>query len=319
MKTDIPKIIEKEIKERVGIKSFEKGKRYFKNGAIYEARRTKTTIKASCEGSYENEYRLWVKFGKAGIKEAECSCPVGGGGCCKHIAALLLTWNAHPEEFPEVPDPEGVLQTLDKNDLIDLIKRMLRFDPQLELMLQTPKNDSDNLKMYEKQADGVFRRNRTGWQGEIAVATELSAIKEMGDSFIKKQQYSKATAVYEGVSTSIMKHLYMFPEQEDISPVINECINELGECLEHEGNDDNRLKILKVIFNIFKKDIDDFGGIGISDDVPFIIEKYATDQEREVIKDWIKTALTNIPKRSYSDWSQREYNGFLAKLENKHN
>lgn len=26
-------------------------------------------------------------------------------------------------------------------------------------------------------------------------------------------------AVYEGVSTSIIKHLYMFPEEESISPV----------------------------------------------------------------------------------------------------
>lgn len=313
-KNGIPKISEKEIKERVGNKSFEKGKRYFQNDAIYEVRRIKTTLKASCEGSYDNEYRLWIKFNKVRIEEAECSCPVGGGGCCKHIAALLLTWSAHPEEFPEVPDPEKILDVLEKNDLIDLIKRMLRFDPQLELMLQAQEKDGDNSKIYEKQADAVFRKNRTGWQGEVVVASELSAIKEAGDSFIKKRKFVQAAAVYEGVSTSIMKHLYMFPEEEDISPVINECVYGLGECLEHGGNDDSRLKILKVVFAIFRKDIDDFGGIGISDEIPEIIEKYTTNKEKTTVIEWIHEAISDI-KGNHRDWSRQEYNTLLDKLE----
>lgn len=311
---DIPKITEKEIKERVGIKSFEKGKRYFKNDAIYEARRTNTTLKANCEGSYDKEYRLWIKFNKTEISKAECSCPVGGGGYCKHIAALLLTWSAHPEEFPEVPDPDKILETLEKNDLIDLIKRMLHFDPQLELMLQAQEKDGDDSKIYEKQADAVFRKNRTGWQSEIVVASELSSIKEAGDSFNKKGRFVQAAAVYEGVSASIMKHLYMFPEEEDISPVINECVNGLGKCMEHEGNDNSRLRILKVIFTVFRKDIDDFGGIGISDEIPEIIEKYTTNKEKKIVVEWIHEAISDI-KGNHRDWSRREYNALLDKLE----
>lgn len=316
--TNIPKLTEKQIKECVGGKSLEKGKRYFKNDAIYEARRTGITLKASCEGSYNNVYRLWVKFNKSGISEAECSCPVGGGGSCKHIAALLLTWNAHSEEFPEVPDVEKILNSLEKNELIDLIKRMLNFDPQLELMLQISRQDNDNPRIYERQADEVFRRSQIGWRGEIVVVNELPATKNTGDSFIKKRQYSEAAAVYEGVSTSIMKHLNMFPEEEDISPVINECVAGLGECIEHEGNDEVRLKILKVIFAIYRKDMDDFGGIGISDEIPEIIEKYSTKQEQKMVNQWIHDAISVI-KDDYHYWSRKEYNNLLEKLEKKGN
>src|SRR3989344_3748402 len=311
--TSIPKVTENEIEDWVGSKGFEKGKRYFQNDAIYEARRTENTLKASCEGSYDNVYCLWVKFNTTGIDEAECSCPVGGGGSCKHTAALLLTWNAHPEEFPEVPDVDKTLSALEKDELINLLKRMLRFDPQLELMLQTPEQHSDDPKMYEKQTDEVFRRSRTRWPGEIVLAGELSAIKETGDSFIKKRQYSLATAVYEGVSISIMSHLYIFPEEEDISPVINECVEGLAECLEHEGNDTTRLKILKAMFVIYRKDMDVFGGIGISDEIPEIIEKYITDPERKLVAKWVHDAISTIK----NDWSRKEYVNFLDKLERK--
>ena len=106
---NIPKLTEKEIEERVGSKSFEKGKRYFKNDAVFDARRVGMTMKASCEGSYEASYRLWIKFIQKGISDGQCSCPVGDGGFCKHISAMLLTWIYHPDEFIEVPDINEVL------------------------------------------------------------------------------------------------------------------------------------------------------------------------------------------------------------------
>lgn len=54
----IPKLSERDIENWVGGTSFEKAKRYFRNEAIYETRKTGMTLKASCEGSYGNSYRL---------------------------------------------------------------------------------------------------------------------------------------------------------------------------------------------------------------------------------------------------------------------
>jgi len=123
--TSIPKLTEKQIEDWVGSKSFEKGKRYFQNEAIYEARWTGDTLKASCEGSYDNVYRLWVKISKTGINEAEFSCPVGSRGSCKHIAVLLLTWNTYPEEFPEAHDVEKTLG-IKKPDCPDLATSIVK-------------------------------------------------------------------------------------------------------------------------------------------------------------------------------------------------
>ena len=60
------------------------------------------TLKAWCQGSRPQPYRLWATYSAAGIEEAHCSCPVGLGGRCKHVAALLLTWSDQPDSFREV-------------------------------------------------------------------------------------------------------------------------------------------------------------------------------------------------------------------------
>ncbi len=56
------------------------------------------TLKALCQGSAASPYRVEVTFSQKGIASTNCSCPVGAGGYCKHVAALLLTWLHEPEK-----------------------------------------------------------------------------------------------------------------------------------------------------------------------------------------------------------------------------
>src|SRR5437879_3172855 len=99
----IPKVAVKTIRSLVGEQSFERGEEYFRSGAIFDAKRQGRTLKARCEGSRDEAYRVRVTFDEEGkIAEGDCSCPAGDGGSCKHVAALLLSWRARPEEFVEV-------------------------------------------------------------------------------------------------------------------------------------------------------------------------------------------------------------------------
>src|SRR5437588_3091657 len=95
----IPTLNEREILARVGEQSFQRSLSYVRNGAIFDTRRQGMTIKARCQGTLPGAYRLSITFAGNKIASADCSCPVGSGGACKHIAALLLTWKARPEEF----------------------------------------------------------------------------------------------------------------------------------------------------------------------------------------------------------------------------
>ena len=49
--TAIPRLTEKAIECRVGERSFALGERYFRDGAIFDARLQGQTLKARCEGS----------------------------------------------------------------------------------------------------------------------------------------------------------------------------------------------------------------------------------------------------------------------------
>src|SRR5262245_55708023 len=87
----IPKLSVSAIKHRIDGGSFQRGEAYFRSGAIFDTRRQGSALKARCEGSQGGPYRVEVTFDGDKIGAADCSCPVGGGGLCKHVAALLLT------------------------------------------------------------------------------------------------------------------------------------------------------------------------------------------------------------------------------------
>src|SRR5438094_6748585 len=134
----LPGFSEADIRTRVGETSYERGEEYFRSGAIFDARKQGRTLKAQCEGTSAPSYRLWVAFDDKGIAEADCSCPVGDGGFCKHTAALLLTWLDRPEAFVDVEEIDAALELRSKEELIALVKQAFRRHPDLEALLETP-------------------------------------------------------------------------------------------------------------------------------------------------------------------------------------
>ncbi|MFU8771656.1 MAG: SWIM zinc finger family protein [Anaerolineales bacterium] len=92
MKNNYPNLSTTDIQDWVGLASFRKGQSYFLQNAIIEPRRQGMTLKSQCRGSSTPYYTVGVTMDANGIARANCSCPVGGGGHCKHVAALLLTW-----------------------------------------------------------------------------------------------------------------------------------------------------------------------------------------------------------------------------------
>ena len=99
-------LTESDINRWTGEASFGRGRRYFQHGYILNPRRQGDTLKARCLGSRPQPYHVEVTLGLEGVVAGECSCPVGGGGRCKHAAALLLTW---------LHEPDTLLETLQKS------------------------------------------------------------------------------------------------------------------------------------------------------------------------------------------------------------
>ncbi|MDH7597823.1 MAG: SWIM zinc finger family protein [Methanothrix sp.] len=312
----LPYLSEDDVRVLVGSRSFERGYRYFLEGAVFDARLQGMTIRACCEGSQPEPYRVRVTFDSDGIGESHCSCPVGEDGDCKHIAALLLTWIHRPEEFREVEDLDVVLGRMSREELIALVRRMLAQRPELEVLLISPSEGGRHMpvkpEVYRSRAAAVFRHADYGWGVEEAIASGLEGILEAGSGFLSQEDTASAAAVYTGVVMEILSRYEEFQDAEGLlCEVVQECAEGLGLCL--DGSDDTALReeILRTLFEIISLDTD-LGRVWLSDDVVEIVLKHASPEERRVFASWVREASAGD---AMGDWQRRKCGELLLKLE----
>jgi uncharacterized Zn finger protein len=317
----IPKITESAVRAYLGEGEVKKGKPYYEGGALFNTRRQGMTLKADCHGSLPHPYRVEATFSAKGIAGSDCSCPVGGGGGCKHVAALLLAWCREPKEFVEVEELDQSLDRRSKGELIALIKQMVRRQPDLELLLEAPVPGAGKraapvkAETYRRQAAAVFRGSSGEWGESWGIAGELEAIVKTGDEFLEQEDCSAAAAVYEGVASAVIEgYETVHDEEGEVSSVVTSCVEGLGKCLKATKDDPvKREAILRALHDIYRFDTD-YGGIGISDEVPDLVLKHASPEERRTFAGWLRDA---IPKGGDWDskWRREAYGGFLLDLE----
>lgn len=323
MKT-LPKLSEARIRNQVGERSYSLGIRYFEDGAVFKQTLQGETLKAHCQGSADEPYRVWARLSDKGIAEAECSCPVGSGGHCKHVAALLLSWQKEPENFMEIEELEPALQARSKEELIALIKRMLEQEPDLEWLLELPLTEQavaqaeSSAEMYQKQAKAIFRRIGSGRGSVGGVVSDLQVIEDIGKRYLQNEDFVRAADVYLGLCSAICDHydsMYDdFDEEGRLGGLLNDCSEILCQCLDHLPEDSSRRQaILKVFWEILQLDVEQ-GGVGIGDNSTEYLMEKTTPQERRKLIQWVEKEIESR-KGEASSWSRDSYTGFLLDLQ----
>lgn len=157
------KLSEADIRTWVGEQSFSRRRSYTRDGSLLNLRRQGNTLKAQCIGSVAQPYRVEAMLGQTGIDAARCSCPVGDGGHCKHVAALLLVWLKQPDSFTQIEEIAATLNKFSKEELIALVIRMIDRHLDLETLLQlsvlgaAKLNQVIDPKVFERQVSNVFK------------------------------------------------------------------------------------------------------------------------------------------------------------------
>jgi uncharacterized Zn finger protein len=292
---NLPKLTERQIRSRCGDRSYGLGIQYYDKGAIIEPRVEGNTLKARCRGSQGGPYRVWAKLGSKGIESADCSCAVGDGGCCKHTAALLLTWLRKPEKFSEAESLDKNLANRSKDELIALVKQMLRRQPDLEPLLSMPLPGSTSKgqarpSTFRKQAVAVFDDMSGKWGELDGVVDQLEAITEIGDTFLKQKDVESAAAAFEGVGSAIAEAYESVEDHDgDLAALLQSCCENLGKCLEQIADPKVRKRILRFLFDVYQLDAD-AGGIGVSDDA-FAVLNDLKDDERKQLIEWVEEVV----------------------------
>ena len=290
-----PEITEDDIRKRVGRKSFDRGLGYFRKGAILAPKRRSNAIEARCRGSGGNVYRVSATFGPKGGLTADCSCPVGSGGYCKHLAAMLLTWRDRPGAFVESETVADSLARRSKDELLKLIRQMVRHDSDLESLIEAtaPMTKSGRAlgppssEVYRARAVAAFRKaggdDDYGDYGTVGdVAEELEALREIGDALLKRGDHAGASAVYRGILDGVAEEYATVRDDDDgeVHPVVEACVDGLGACLAAIPDDPKaRQPILDTLINLFGLDAE-MGGIELGGDPIGFIEEHATPIEK---------------------------------------
>ena len=302
----LPKITERQIRSRCGDRSYGLGIEYYADNAIIDAKIEGGTLRARCRGSQGGPYRVWAKLGSKGIESADCSCPVGDGGHCKHTAALLLTWLRKPQKFTEAQSIDKSLADRTKEQLIALIKQMLRRQPDLEQLLSMPLPGSSpkgeaKPSTFRKQADSIFGE-MTGEWGELdEVIDQLEAITDVGDTFLKQKNAASAAAVFEGVGSAVIED-YEFVEDYngDLASFLQECCQKIGKCLKQIKDPKVTKRIVRFLLDVCEFD-GEMGGISVSDDAVTVLDSLKGD-ERKLLIQCLEKAMEQSGGSNWAGW-----------------
>jgi uncharacterized Zn finger protein len=318
---ELPQLTESDVRRWTDEAYYKRGQGYFRSGYIFDTRLQGSTLKARCLGSRPWPYYVEVTLGQEGIISGGCSCPVGGGGYCKHAVALLLTWVHERDAFLEVEELESALERRSKAELITLIRRMIARYPDLESLLDLPivgETAADrplDLDVIRRQASNAFHGVRYDeWGAVFDIAQQLVELVTIGDDYAKVGQWSNAAAVYEIVMREVLDSYDTVQDEEgDLHVVVGGCVEGLGACLEATENPERREGLLRALFDVYHWDAM-HGGIDMGYQAPDIVLDQATPEEKAQVAEWVRGVLPAGDSWSES-YHRQWYGAFLLRLE----
>lgn len=320
MPETMPTVSEETVSTWVGSRNLQLGRSYFESGSVFDLRVQGAALRARCQGTMPQPYRLRVSLGGGEIEDADCSCPVGGGGRCKHVGALLLTWLDRPGAFRAVAELEADLEQRSKAELVVLIKQMLQLQPDLESLLEMAMPGSDgrrnpvNPDICRRQVASAFRLGREDWLASRKIATEIGVILDSGDDFMAWEDWANAGAVYQAVAREMLEQYDpMLDEDGRLANAMDRCVEGLGECLSLWDVAAGRETLLRTLFDIYCTDLS-WGGIGLGEGAPTFLLERTTVEEKRVVAGWLRADMGQDQVKSDS-FKLQAHGGLLLGLE----
>ena len=316
----MPAVSDETISGWVGLRNLQLGRSYVENGSVFDQRLQGATLRARCQGSMPQPYRLRAVLADGRVEDADCSCPMGSGGRCKHVGALLLTSLEQPEAFRVMAGLDADLEQRSKGELVVLIKQMLQLQPDLESLLEMAMPGSDgrhipvNPEIYRRQVASAFRLGRNDWMASGRIAVEIGVILDAADDFLVWADCANAAAVFRSVSRELLEHYdQMLDEDGRLADVMGRCVEGLEQCLALWEDPAGRESLLRTLFDIYSVDLD-WGGIGLGEGAPGVMLEQATVADKQAVAGWVRAAMGHGVGKS--DSFRREAHGrFLLELE----
>lgn len=216
---------------------------------------------------------------------------------------------------------EKILQQRDKAELIAIITHMLRQEPELNWLVETPLATSSSQKaaidaeMYRQQVLVALSAGDSRQKPKRhEVQRRLTAIKTIADEFAVQEDFVAALTIYEALVTEVIAHCFDYrDEYVAFSVILMGCIDGLDSCFAgEEDNPEIRLRVLHALFAIYCFYTD--SGMDLDEDIPGLLIGNTAPEERQIIVGWIQEVLSQ-KKGKYAGYGQEKYVTLLDDLQ----
>ncbi|WP_154017841.1 SWIM zinc finger family protein [Candidatus Protochlamydia phocaeensis] len=314
------------IQNYVGFSSFQRGESYATNKAISQGKLKNQILSAFCQGHEFDPYRVEVIMDAQGIQQSYCSCPIGGTGKCKHVAALLLSWLEMPELFPQWKGLKADLEEYDASallELIDLLEDKVEGSPEIiQAFHQNLKSSrSPRLAKYFRRIEEAFRVSEFPWYhsdegGLIEIAFALEKIRSDADQLVEEG------AIEEGVRVNqvLIQHILNYLDEHgdpwgSLAKEVKGSVQSLEKALkELPESHPMRLRGLQVLFRLIEEQLYRDYAIGAEEAKRVILER-ANSSERERVISWIHAIQAAYQPSSDREGEESGLEDFLIDLQ----
>jgi uncharacterized Zn finger protein len=319
----LPRLSESIIKSYIPDPYFARGKNYYRNGQISDTIRRGNVIEGDCQGSEYEPYRVKATLGSKSVESSECSCPIGGG--CKHVVALLLAWHYQSGAFEERQPVGDALEEKGREELIALVREMIKREPELEYLIDLPlaggkggkKGKPVEVKVYRRQIQRAMSEPYD-WRGVRDAVQEISTVVDIGDQYAKAEDWANAQTIYQVVVDEVLKDYESVEDEGEIGSEVDRAIEGLGECLAARADDPAaRRELLRALFNVIKWDTN-AGGLGVGDGAEDLLFKHAANNDYAEIRKWVEAEVKAQSKGGdefSSKWRRDRWGNFLSELD----
>jgi uncharacterized Zn finger protein len=315
----LPQLTEAHVHELASDKSFERGKTYYRDGAVLEPVRQAMELRTQCEGSDYEPYQVSATLAEDGIAETSCTCPYDYGGICKHVVALLLTYVHEPHAFRFIPPLATLLSGCSREELIALIGEMIKHTPELLSLVELSVATEQATQGKPLDSSAYRRQTRRTLRHESAhvVEKELRALGEPAARSGKAGDWLNAGAIYHAVMDEAVRGyddmLREIDEDGGIAVIIDEFAQGLSQCLKKgEADAETRRAWLGTLLEAELADIE-MGGIDLAPSAREAVLEHANDEEWA----WIEERLNAAMSKSHG-WEREELARFLAAGQKRH-
>ena len=285
------------VRDWVGEGALARARRYVAERRVVFPRREGSALSASCRGSLPTPYEVDVQVAAGRIEAGFCTCPVGGDGRCKHVAAVLLWWLDDPTAFVAPQELARDLEQRPSSELATIILRMIRRYPDLRSLLDLPTGGSgrdeppDPEILRRAVSEALVRGRYDAWRAGETIAVDLTDLLDLAASYRGHDDWRSAALVYEVICTGIMDR-YMAVEDEGrhLASVLVASIGGLGDILASVADAPDRARFLTLLWQAYEWDLQE-AGLGIDDQVRELLLAHASADERHLVSAWAWEAM----------------------------